>query len=211
MSESQAKPKPNAGGRAKLNMGASPMLQAGSRINRSTLMMGLMFAVGIGWVIWESRQIKTPTDDPDAEVAAVMVDSGLSAMTKQTREQNQRANDVQRIVQAFYQEPQHKQVPLSALAHNPFVDEMNLPVPEVEAPEQPEKTPDTTTVEKEKAPPVTNLHLRSTMLSGNRPTAMISGYIVYEGQIINGWKIEEIKSGYVVLRWKTQMHVLKLP
>ena len=43
----------------------SVIFRTTGKFNRSTVLMGLMFAVGLGWVVWESTQIREiqPSDE----------------------------------------------------------------------------------------------------------------------------------------------------
>lgn len=65
----------------------------------------------------------------------------------------------------------------------------------------------TTPVKEEKAPVLTGVKLQSTLM-GRFSTAIINGRRVRVGDIISGWKITKIGSGYIELQWKEKMHVL---
>ena len=59
----------------------------------------------------------------------------------------------------------------------------------------------------EKAPSLATVKLQSTLM-GRFSTAIINGRRVRVGDIINGWKITKIGSGFIELQWKEKMHVL---
>lgn len=214
MSEQQNNPTQTGQGSVISSEDAMPRHRNGSlyritgQINRSTLLMGLMFAVGLGWVIWESQQISMPDADTENAANSVIVDSGIEAMARHVNTLDKDSVETEALIQAFYYEPQQRQIALENLRQNPFgvkeeIVEITTTVtinpPEEVKPEPP----------KPKAPPVDKLNLQSVVLS-DPPSAMISGAIVTQGQVINGWKIVLIERRQVTLKWRDETHVLKM-
>ncbi len=72
---------------------------------------------------------------------------------------------------------------------------------------KPTKKPSKSDDPEEKAPTLAGVKLQSTLM-GRFSTAIINGNRVRVGDVINGWKITKIGSGFIELQWKEKMHVL---
>lgn len=169
---------------------------------RSTFLMLLMFCAGLGWVYFEGRQgiIKMGEDQRVSTVNTALAAMRVNALTGEERTKQQ-----EKIISPLEFQPTQCQIPADTLVFNPF----EIYLYRIEVKEQAEKPKEEPKVVEEKAPPVTGLTLESVLLGG-RPAAMINGKTVYTGQKIGGWKVQEIKSNRIILRWKNKTHVLKM-
>lgn len=184
---------------------ASALSRVTGQINRSTLLMGLMFAVGLGWVLWESQQIQNTTEADEVDTTGVMVDSGIEEMSRQVKTSEKQQTQTAAVVDAFYYEPQSRQIAISQLRQNPFgVKEEIVELATTTPIDPPREEPP-----KPQAPPVDRFNLQSVVLS-DPPSAMISGRIVTEGQIISGWRVILIERRSVTLKWQDQTYRLKM-
>ncbi len=205
-STSTPKPIPARSGHSSFNK-----LSAG--LDRITIMMGILFCVGVGWVLWESNasgKFSLGKASPDE----AMVKAGLMNMQQIATDGVAHKDKVKKMVETFRQKVTLRQVPLVDLAMNPFVS-----VGAVEAGLAEEKTADATTVpekstdataQKTVVPSVANLQLQSVMTMGNVATATISGQLVGKGDIVGGWTVVEVQSQKVVLKWRNKKHVLDM-
>lgn len=184
----------------------SALSRVTGKLNRSTLLMGLMFAVGIGWVVWESQQIAKPVDDDEKFKTEIMVNNGIKEMVRQVDGETGQADRTTEVVQASYYEPHQRQVASSKLRQNPFGVKKEIEQVATTIDVEPEAEPEPI---KPIAPPVDALKLQSVVLS-SPPSAMISGVIVTEGRVINGWKVSKIERRRVMLRWQDETHILKM-
>ena len=113
------------------------------------------------------------------------------------------------IVETFYCEAKHRQIPADSLKSNPFVFKAIPPAP-------PPAPPEANVVVKSVEPGVAEamdavkaLSLRS-VLMGAKPAAIISDNLLTEGQSIHGWTVTKILAREVHLSWKDKTHILKM-
>jgi len=179
-------------------------------MKRSTVMMGVMFLGGIVWVVFVSRQLDTVGNPPQDAINKSLVSAGLIDMERLSMTAKNRQGKTKTMKRVIYSQARHRQIPLECLKENPFMFlplQKNTPLPEPEtqpaATEEPPPDP-------EPAPKIDDLQLQSIMVGGNS-CAMISGNLVTDGQCIRGWTVVEIKDDRVILQWKDQKCVLKMP
>jgi len=122
------------------------------------------------------------------------------------------------MTQAFYCEGERRQIPMAALSGNPFV--FQKPDPPAEATSQPANSIKGTTRRRSASEnelrvkamsAVRKLKLESVLMGPRGPMAMISSNLLSEGQILEGWTVSKIRPLAVVLTWRDQKHVLKIP
>lgn len=195
-------------GSASANTGVSGLtkkLLHGREVHRGTILIGVMFALGAGWVLWESQiagpklavaSAEAPTDlNMTMGLQSMQIDAAVGTM-RQTRQQ--------RLFAPFVREEQRRELRGCALSRDPFYLEPK------EAPKKLEVVLTPTPAPVVVAPPVEQLGLQS-ILTGAIPTAIIDGILVQEGQVIAEWKVVKILPKSVRLQWRDRTHVLKMP
>lgn len=201
---------PPAGQDARMPMpvhqGASRREKAG--LGHITIMMGFLFFVGIGWVMWESHTAgkNRPTEEHGND--AVMVEAGLLDMKTISAKDVDREGGTRKMTEAFYRKTEERQVPLADLKVNPFITfgweksqaEASAAVQENVAEEVPVDA----------APPVDKLQLQSVLMMGSISSATISGVLVTKGQVVDGWTVADIHPTEVVLKWRDKKHILEM-
>jgi hypothetical protein len=177
----------------------------GRRVHRSTLMISLMFILGAGWIVWESRSIGPKTAAADS----LDVDSNVQITLNQMQMEAAigPAHDAQKehMFGPLRKDAQRRNIRLCALKRDPFEYEKKKVVDP-----SPVETPTTAPVVEELPPSVEGLELQS-ILIGASPTAIINGYLFQEGQTVADWKVVQILPGKVVLQWRNHKHVLTMP
>jgi hypothetical protein len=116
------------------------------------------------------------------------------------------------IVETFYCEAKHRQIPASSLRGNPFVfqilaTEAPATRPATEAKAAP---PAETTRESEAMSAASGLRLQSVLMGARQNAALISDNLLTEGQVILGWTVTQILPREVHLTWKDKTRVLKM-
>ena len=173
--------------------------------DRSTVMMGVLFLVGIGWVLWESHAAGKAGPTAREGSNAVMVQAGLADMNRIVARDSAGQGGV---VANFYHKASERQVPLAALPVNPFITFGWEPPP---GKDQLVEAKENSAPAAPSAPPVKQLQLQSVLVMGNNSSATISGEFVTQGQVVAGWQVERIAPAKVVLRWQDKTHVLNMP
>lgn len=198
MSESSEDPLAGLGGEV-----ASKRTQG---LNRSTIMMGLMFLVGAGWLGWEYKQNKAYAPTNQEKQNQVMVEAGLMTMQQVAAP---KANDSQatRVTEAFVYDASQRQVASADLKMNPFI----YVARQVKQPDvvDTNKTPEVIShpVDDEKAPPLPQMELGLIMNFGDKWEAFISGKRYSDGDTIGVWTIYKIEKDRVILRSKTKTKI----
>jgi len=123
--------------------------------------------------------------------------------------------NVTEVVSTFYHEAQQRQIPLDELHCNPFVFKplaRQLPRPPTgQGDNPPDGTDDQETALAEALEAAGQLRLQAVIKGSNYRKAIISDFLLAEGEQINGWTISKILSGEVVLTWRDHTYVLKMP
>ena len=113
------------------------------------------------------------------------------------------------IVDTFYYQAKQRQIPVEALASNPFVSRSSrLVAPKPKMPAKDVEDQDDSVTEAIKR--VKELKLQSVMVGSGQAAAMISGELLTKGQKIRGWTVVQIESRRVVLSWRDQKFVLEM-
>jgi len=133
-------------------------------------MMGVLFLVGIGWVLWESHAAGKagPTDREGSN--AVMVQAGLADMNRVVARDSAGQGGV---VANFYHKASERQVPLAALPVNPFITFGWEPPP---GKDQLVEAKENSAPAAPSAPPVKQLQLQSVLVMGNNSSAISTFY-----------------------------------
>jgi hypothetical protein len=115
------------------------------------------------------------------------------------------------IVETFYCEAKHRQIPAEAIKSNPFVFRaVAPPLPQAAVVEPTASTkPAASNAAAEALDAVKALKL-SSVLMGAKPAAIISDNLLTEGQSIHGWTVNKILAREVQLSWKDQTYVLRM-
>jgi len=184
-----------------------------SKYSRSTVLLAVLFVVGLGWMIYLAGQIVpyAPTDDEVQKdtitkiglqdmQACLVVDEGLA-----------------KRISGFYYDASLRQMPIETLSRNPFLHVSTKIVivdpgrtETTTGTKGPTGTGGTPPPEEPKAPATDGFKLKMILIMGGKPEAIISGKVVTVGTPIGGWVVERIDSSKVTLRWKEQRHILKM-
>lgn len=173
--------------------------------NRTTILMGLAFLAGLGWITMTGQNMKPFTQSPDELSNSFMVEMGVRDMRMQVPHNGKGLDpEVDRMVGDFYVETSERQIPVNELKKNPFMQYVPY-VPEEENPADAKGVEDD---HADSGPSAEGLKLQMTIVGGGAKSATISGFVMCEGDIINGWKVLEIKREQVVIENGGKKHVL---
>ncbi|MBN1942017.1 MAG: hypothetical protein JW849_01870 [Phycisphaerae bacterium] len=200
---------PAAGGEPETSVPHTDASLFGRRVHRSTLLIGLMFALGAGWVLWESRTVgpKPAAADADPVLGDPTVTMSLDQMRMDAAIGAAHEARTKQLFAPFLNDLERRRLRLHALPRDPFAPPAKKEAPAAKLAANTTGTPATIV---EAPPDVEHLELRS-ILIGASPTAIINGYLLQEGQVIDQWKVVEIQPEQVVLQWRDRKHVLKMP
>jgi len=204
---------PESGGDVFTDDESMPDENVGTRffgMQRSTVMLSVMFLGGIAWVLFVSRQLDPAGQLPGEDVRKSLVSAGLVDMERLATAPKNYRDRTETMKRVIYYQARHRQIPLEDLKENPF---MLLPLQKNTSPPEPETQPavvEEPPPEPEPAPKIDDLRVQSIVV-GENSCAMISGHLVTEGQCLRGWAVADIKEDRVVLQWKDQRRVLKMP
>jgi hypothetical protein len=203
-----------------------------SKYNRSTVLLAILFVIGLGWMIYLTSQVVpyAPTDDETQRDAITKI--GLQDMQSRLIVDEGFAKGLS----AFYYDASLRQMPIETLSRNPFLHVspkiVIVAIPENTGTET--KDPTGTggeetkpVVEKPKAPPTDGFKLSMILIMNGNPEAVINGKVVNVGTpigdqtpiggetpvgepLLGAWVVERIETSKVTLRWNGQRHVLKM-
>lgn len=184
-------------------------------IIRNNLLLAAMFLGGLaGLMLLHMRsgpqQAQAQLSREEMQVEAVIGKIGKTFSGSSDR-------SAKEIVDSFYFEARERQIPLEKLRGNPFV--FTLPAtaapvetaPVVEAATRPAGENPEVRAQTDAMAAAHGLQLQTVLSGAHGATAMISNNLLGEGQTIAGWTISKISSREVVLTWKDQTYVLKMP
>ncbi len=177
-------------------------------MRRSTLLMVVMFLVGIGWAANEIRKVRARPAVTSAPEDALTVE-GVKMMAQYAQKANKKPSEAEMASLAI-NKPLRGSV--QNFENNPFETLIEPPPPEP-VPEAPEEKEPVEVEPKEPVknpPPVAGLTLDLIMTSSRGNRASISGRLLSEGDRIEGWTIKEIYSNRVVLKWEDVEHILRV-
>ena len=175
---------------------------------RTTILMGLAFLAGLSWIVMAKWNMK-PFTQSDVELSnSFMVEMGVRDMKKQLPDSSGKLDpEVDRMVKAFYVKTSEKQIPVNELKKNPFMQYVPY-VPEEEDKVKLSEGEQSSEGDKVQGPSTEGLKLQMILVGGGVKSATISGFVMHEGDIVNGWKILEIKQDQVVIENNGKKHVL---
>ncbi|MBN1555759.1 MAG: hypothetical protein JXA11_13525 [Phycisphaerae bacterium] len=183
----------------------SRRLLFGREVSRSTLLIGLMFLLGAGWVLWESRAAGPQPAAADPALNDPNITMGLDQMRMDAAIGNAYETRKQKILGPFFHDLERRRIRLLSLGRDPFA----LPDRKKDIAPTATTNPKPEVVAEEPPPATEDLELKS-ILIGVSPTAIINGYMVMEGQVISDWTVVKIYPQKVLLQWRKHQHVLKL-
>jgi len=174
--------------------------------NRTTILMGLAFLAGLGWIVVVKGNVK-PFVQSETELSnSFMVEMGVRDMRMELPRSGRKLDPkVDRMLDAFNIETSERQIPVNELKKNPFLQY----VPYV--PEEKDLAAEAKSKEEDQADlaeSIKGLKLQMTLVGGGIKSATISGFVMHEGDVINGWKVLEIKQDKVVIENSGKKHVL---
>ncbi len=179
---------------------------------KSNLILVVMFVAGIATVYLLSLRSGPRKASAQQIEVERKVDIALEAMKVLPSKRGEAKN----LINTFYYEMQQRQIPISHLKGNPFTFlPPDTPVPKLDS-RAPDKVvdhspaPDAKKERDDALKAAGELKLES-VLMGTRTMAMISNNLLARGQQISGWTIVEIRSREVVLKWRGETYVLKMP
>ncbi|MCK5113820.1 MAG: hypothetical protein KAR11_03570 [Phycisphaerae bacterium] len=164
--------------------------------NRTTILMALAFVAGLGWVLMSRVGVK-PFKQTEVEASnSFFVGMGVREMQMQLPQAGQPLDpEVSKLVKTFYVKTNEKQIPVSQLKKNPFTQYVSEEQ-KIIAAKQEEDLP---VEEVPKTPSQEGLKLQMILMGDDVKSATISGYVMNEGDIINGWKLLQVKHNAVVV------------
>lgn len=185
-------------------------------LSRGSLLLVGLFAAGLIGVYVLGLQAGPSEAAAEQSQTQTRVDSALSALSSSAENRKLLARKDKAVIDTFYLEARHRQIPLTKLQVNPF---------EYAAP--PLATPEPTADQAQPKPPkflqdeaqergqamaaARELVLESILTGEHGAMAMISKNLLMEGQRINGWTVSDITKDEVLLTWKDQEYLLQLP
>jgi len=184
----------------------------GSSAARGTLLVLLVFAIGIGTLCLMRRNQLDDKPSKDAKQAEEKVDHALArlatsfAVAEGDASESQLAggqNNTEAIVAMFAADPATQQVPLEYLKRNPFL--LVPPTVDVEVGPATTASASKSSVSQKKERlaqlnrQLASMHLQ-TVMQGQFPLAIIDGQIVKAGSTIGPFKVAAIKKRTVILK-----------
>ncbi len=185
-----------------------------SAAGKGNLLLACMFAAGIGCV-WLMRLQGGPSiASAEQSETQTHVDIVLSTLAETTAARKRTARNDKAVINTFYYEARHRQIPPASLSGNPFI---YTPAPAASLVTMPKKTapsapkPKKVTEYAQALAEAQKLSLQTVLTGSKGATAMISNNLLTEGQVIRGWTVSSIRPKEVVLRWKDKTYSLRLP
>ncbi|MCK4276680.1 MAG: hypothetical protein KAX78_09205 [Phycisphaerae bacterium] len=184
-----------------------------SAVNRSNIVLAVLFAAGIGTVYLLSQKsgpapASASQQAIDRQVDVALARLAASGKTKETKEEAS-------ILATLHYKISDRQIPIGRLSGNPFV--FGAPGAATMGPlgglalTKPGAAK-RTTEQTDAVSAVKELQLQCILSSGSRePVAIISDHLLREGQTIEGWNVKQIHPRSVLLTWKNRTHTLELP
>ncbi len=195
---------------------AAPQTQGepGSAVKRAVaanMLLAGLFAAGIA-CLWGLSLHKGPATACAEEMTVeTTVDTALSQLTPSS---GKSSKETAAVLDTFYYEARHRQLPQGRLKGNPFI--LTMPVRAVAAPTEATPTPAPTpvvasnTAACEALAAAAKLSLQSVLMGNHETVAMISNNLLTEGQTIQGWTVSKIEPREVTLTWNDQKYVLHM-
>jgi hypothetical protein len=185
----------------------TPQASRLSRLNKRAFTIAGLFLFGM-LCICVIRIIGQPqlaegqsTIDRSADGVIGMLSSGASPWLADSK--------AREVMDTLLNRPSNAQASALSPRGNPFVFEPAVQTQATQPREAPEADPKAKELERMTAV-AEGLQLESILLSDEGPTAVVSGKLVKEGQVVEGWTVREIHPKNVVLIWEGHSFALAI-
>ena len=188
----------------------SPAQAKQAGLVRSNMLLIGVFAAGTVCVyVLGLRELPQVTSGEQAP-AQIRVETRLKSLGKSDPTSGVKPGEGMAVVDTFYHQAKHRQIPIKALLRNPFVSRsprlLTPSVPKAATKREEAKSKSL----KEAIERVKKLKLQSVLVGSGGTIAVISGHVVTVGQEIQGWTVIQIESRWVALSWREQRFVLRM-
>jgi hypothetical protein len=169
-------------------------------VRRSTIMVVIIFGIGLVglWLMIKRSQPQAASASP-AESEETQIEMAIARLTGTSTEMFGRMDQ---IVQKFYEFSGVLQVDVDDLVKNPFELELFLSGLMSKLDEQEQGEVDTEMIiQQQIRQRAKNMQLASIMQSDQGTCCMIDNRILYQGDLIRGFRVTQIADGSVKLQW----------
>lgn len=184
--------------------------EAPKQVNKTTLVLLLVAAVGGAGLYFmhvRSGPKKATAAAIQSEQAGKAITQFLSGGTSNIKAMEDLLKNTEKVVQKFLTYPSVTQVPLTELQTNPF--RMSI----AKSGAAPTDAQEKKRKDEERQAAIKNvqaLTLQSVIVSGDRKACMINNTMYREAQQVNGFTVESIKTGAVIVRSGAYRFELKM-
>jgi hypothetical protein len=190
--------------------------QAGSTLRafkQGNLPLVVLFAAGLACVYILSLRHGPAKASAQQQADEIRVESALAQLRGLSGESKTKPRTAAALVNTFHYETKQRQIPMDQMKGNPFECKFMRaePVQLGAAAAESDKSPADTARYEEAMAAVKQLRLQSILVGSQGATAMISGNLLTEGQVIRGWTVSKIQPRSVTLTWKDETYELKMP
>ena len=181
----------------------------GKQVRKTTILLAVLFSIGLLSLWFMIKKSAPQTAAASVDTEEVQIEKAIKQLTGVRSEMFSRMDE---IVKKFYEFSDVQQVPVGELLKNPFELERFLDTV-METSDTGEESPD---IEAERMrqqrlrQQTKNLQLLSIMQSDQGNCCMIDDRILYEGDLIRGFKVCQIGDSFVKLELEGVEIVLKL-
>jgi hypothetical protein len=178
-------------------------------LNRSTLVLILLVVLGGGGLYFmHLRTGPKAAAAAEAQEASKTIATFLSGGDGSIKLMEKALRDTELVVKRFVEYPSTTQVPLNELRTNPFRKSADEPAdaPQTDFSAKRKKEEERLAILKA----VQGLQLQSVMSGGSQRACMINNTLVKEGQTIEGFTLEKINAGAVIVKNGTYRFELRM-
>jgi hypothetical protein len=170
-------------------------------VRRSTIMVVIIFGIGLVglWLMIKRSQPQTASASP-GESEETQIEMAIARLTGTSTEMFGRMDQ---IVEKFYEFSDVLQVNVDDLVKNPFELELFLSglMSKLDEQEQQGQVDTEMIIQQQIRQRAKGMQLASIMQSDQGTCCMIDNRILYEGDLIRGFKVTQIDDGFVKLQW----------
>lgn len=179
-------------------------------LNGSSVMLGVMFLGGILAIYLIGMRVNPQMASADELIADQEVESVLLQYHKSLDSAGNLRKREMAILDSFYYDAGHRQIPPEALQGNPFIFRVPTLAPPGEG--KNDNTASAATIRRplDDMAVVRQLELQSVMVSNERAAVIISNNLLTEGQTIQGWTVSRIAARHVELTRKDKTYILEM-
>jgi len=174
-----------------------------NHVRKSTYLLMSIFAVGLISLIFMIKQSSPQKALADVEPAEAKVEVAISKLTGIKAAMFERMDQ---IVQKFYEFADFQQVKVNELVKDPFATDMFLLTSAGTGNEKTDLEDAAAILQRQVKLRAKEMKLRSIIKSDTRSCCMINDKIVYEGDLIKGFRVEKITQRTVMLVWEQSGH-----